>query len=215
MLENVPLFAGLSRDELLAVSRVAVKKSYPKHTIVINAGDTTDSVYIINSGKVKVLIGDDTGREIILAMLGQGEFFGEMSLIDDQPRSATVVTMETSEFTIISKGDFNQCLLNNPPITTHILQGLARRLREADKKIESLALLDVYGRVARTLLQLADKDNGNMVVKEKLSQKDIANMIGASREMVSRILKDLVIGGYVKMDGKRITLMKEKLPRCW
>ncbi len=211
MLQNVPLFASLSSAERRTLARAVAIRSYPKNSVILNEGERSDSIYVIDSGKVKVLMRDEEGKEVILSILKEGDYFGELALIDELPRSASVVAMEPSEMTVLSKADFLQCVANNPGIAMTVMRGLAQRLREADLKIESLALMDVYGRVARTLLQLAEPENGRLVIKEKLSQREIANMIGASREMVSRILKDLAHDGYILIEGKRIVL-NEKLP---
>lgn len=211
MLQNVPLFASLSSAERRTLARAVAIRSYPKNSVILNEGERSDSIYVIDSGKVKVLMRDEEGKEVILSILKEGDYFGELALIDELPRSASVVAMESSEMTVLSKADFLQCVANNPGIAMTVMRGLAQRLREADIKIESLALMDVYGRVARTLLQLAEPENGRLVIKEKLSQREIANMIGASREMVSRILKDLAHDGYILIEGKRIVL-NEKLP---
>lgn len=206
ILRNVPLFAGLDDGEIAKLAAVAVVSVTPKHAVVIQEGDKSDSIYLINSGKVKVLISDAEGHEIILSILGPGDYFGEMSLIDSQPRSASIVSMEPVHFTVIAKSDFDRCLASNPNIASHIMVELVKRLRTANQKIEGLALMDVYGRVARTLLQLAELKDGEMVVNQKLSQQDIANMVGASREMVSRTLKDLALNGFIRLDGKRIVV---------
>jgi CRP/FNR family transcriptional regulator, cyclic AMP receptor protein len=211
MLKNIPLFTYLTEPDLEALTAEAVNKSFPKNTVIINEGEKSDSLYVILSGRVKVMMSGPDGREIILTMLGAGEFFGELSLFDSQPRSATVATMEPSQFSVISKGDFKRVMAKSPQMSDHVMQGLAQRLREADKKISSLALMDVYGRVARTLLQLAVKREGVLVVSDKLSQQDIANMVGASREMVNRILKELEGSGYIKVESKNI-IINDQLP---
>ena len=211
LLRNIPLFANLSDEDIAMISAEVTAKSFPKHTIIMSEGEKSDSMYVVVSGKVKVLISDEEGKEIILSILGPGEFFGEMALIDNQPRSATVITMEPSHFNVIAQADFMRVLTKNPSIAQTILRALAKRLREADRKISSLALLDVYGRVARTLLELATDHNGKRVVRQHLSQQEIANMVGASREMVNRILKDLATGGYITVESKNITI-NEPLP---
>jgi CRP/FNR family cyclic AMP-dependent transcriptional regulator len=213
-IKNIPLFSGLEENALSGILKLATKRSFPKNAIIINEGDETDSLYVINSGKVKIVLSDEDGKEIIISILGPGEFFGELALIDSEPRSACVITMDQSQFAIIHKHDFDDFLHNNPEVTTNLMRGLSRRLRAANKNIESLALMDVYGRVARTLLQFAKPDEGKLVIEEKLTQKDIANMIGASREMVSRIFKDLSTGGYITIDKGQITI-NEKLPAGW
>ena len=204
LLEKVPLFSGLQDEELTAMSRVAVARNFAKHTVILREGDKTDALYIVASGKVKVMLSAGGGKEVILAMLGKSELFGEMSLLDEQPRSADVVAMEPTQLLVIMKSDFINCLAHNPQMSFKIMQGLIQRLRNADRKIQSLALMDVYGRVARTLLELAKPEDGRLVVGEKLSQQDLADMIGASREMVSRILRDLTLSGHIRFEGKKI-----------
>lgn len=210
-LQNIPLFSGLSADELATVVAIANKRSYPKNTIIINEGDETDSLYLILSGKVKIVLSDEDGKEITISILEPNEYFGELSLIDEEPRSARVVSMEPCQFSIIHKSDFNQEMDNNPGLVRNLLKGMSKRLRMANKNIESLALMDVYGRVARTLLQFSVEEGDVRVIRERLTQKDIANMVGASREMVSRIFKDLTTGGYITIDSGMITI-NDKLP---
>jgi len=213
MLKDIPLFATLTDKEIEDISRVALKKTFPKNTVLFTEGDTTDSLYIICSGKVKVTINDSDGKEIILSMLGQGEYFGEMALIDGEPRSACVMTKEPTELLIISKKDFMEIFSSNP-LAFSLLKGMIKRLRDANKKIESLALLDVYGRIARLLLQLAKRHDDRLVVEERLTHQEIASMIGSSREMVSIILKELTVGGYIDIDKKQISILKQ-LPYSW
>ena len=213
MLKNIPLFSSLTDSELTAIEKVAVKKTFPKNTILLSEGDSTDALYVICEGKVKVTIDDNEGKELILSILGTGEYFGEMALLDDEPRSASVTTKETTQLLIISKNDFMGFFSSNP-IALNLLKDLIKRLREANKKIESLGLLDVYGRVARILNQFAKSQEGKMVIEEKLTHQEIANMIGSSREMVSIILKELSNGGYITIDKKLITINK-KLPYSW
>jgi len=152
------------------------------------------------------MMSDSEGKEVILSILGPGEFFGEMGLIDDEPRSASVVTIEACELLSITKRDFKRCLAENFEMAMAVMRGLVKRLREADRKIGSLALLDVYGRVARLLLDMAENVNGEKIVTKRLPKQDIAKMIGASREMVSRVMKDLQTGGYIEMRGSNIVL---------
>ena len=213
MFKNIPLFSCLIDSELTAIEKVAVKKTFPKNTILLSEGDSTDALYVICEGKVKVTIDDNEGKELILSILGTGEYFGEMALLDDEPRSASVTTKETTQLLIISKNDFMGFFSSNP-IALNLLKDLIKRLREANKKIESLGLLDVYGRVSRILNQFAKSQEGKMVIEEKLTHQEIANMIGSSREMVSIILKELSNGGYITIDKKLITINK-KLPYSW
>ena len=194
--------------------RDAPRKTYPKNSIVITAGDVSDGLYLIEYGRVRVLISDDEGREVILTTLTAGDYFGEMALIDNEERSATIATVEETCFRIVSKQTFQQALANHTNLAFEMLVGLVKRLREADRKIESLALFDVYGRLARTLLQLAKEKNGRLVIENKPTHQDLANMIGSSREMVTRLLRDLVRGNYVSVEGDSFVL-NEKLPTRW
>jgi CRP/FNR family cyclic AMP-dependent transcriptional regulator len=211
-LKAVPFFTQLSDRELDLIRAVAAEKNYPKNAVVLTEGEMGDSLYMIQSGKVKVFIGDEEGRELILKILGPGAFFGEMSMIDKQPRSASVTTIEPSTFLVLSHSNFERCVEQAPHIGNMVMQCLAQRVREADRKIGTLALMDVYGRVASTLLELAVYQNGKLVVGEKLSQQDLANMVGASREMVNRILKDLSDRGFISIESKAITIINRELP---
>ena len=206
LLRNVPLFAAVPEGQLLLLTGVVGRKSFPRGTTIISAGDTNDFLYIIISGRLKVMMSDDEGREVILAILGANEFFGEMGLLDDSPRSASVVALEPCELLSLSKRDFKKCLLDNFELSMTVMRGLVKRLREADGKIGSLALMDVYGRVARLLLEMSEIVDGRKVVTKKLAKQDIAKMIGASREMVSRVMKDLQSGGVIEVRGSAIYL---------
>jgi CRP/FNR family transcriptional regulator, cyclic AMP receptor protein len=206
VLKTVPLFTTFPEDQLRMLTMVVTRKSAPRSTTIMAGGDPTDSLYIVLSGRLKVMMSDSEGKEVILSILGPGEFFGEMGLIDDEPRSATVITIEPCELLSIAKRDFKKALAENFDMTMAVMRGLVKRLREADRKIGSLALLDVYGRVARLLLDMAENVDGEKVVTKRLPKQDIAKMIGASREMVSRVMKDLQTGGYIEMRGSTIVL---------
>jgi len=206
VLRTVPLFAGFTEEQLRLLATAVNRRNVPRGTVVIVEGDPTDSLYIIISGRLKVMMSDAEGKEVILAMLGPGEYFGEMGLIDDSPRSATVMAVEPCELITLAKKDFKKFLSEHFEMAVTVMRGLVRRLRDADRKIGSLALLDVYGRVARLLIDMADTVNGQKIVTKRLPKQDIAKMIGASREMVSRVMKDLQTGGYIEMRGSSIVL---------
>jgi len=209
------LFSGLKENERQLIIQAAIKKVYAKNTIILSEGDTTDSLYMVCSGKVKVSIIDEYGKEIILAILGAGEYFGEMTaMVEGTSRSACVMTREPCELMILQKEDFRKIVKSNPDIVFSLLLKSMERLREANKKIESLALLDVYGRVARLFTKLGRPDNGVQVIDEKLTHQDIASMVGSSREMVSRVMKELTAGGYITVNHKTITI-NGKLPYSW
>jgi CRP/FNR family cyclic AMP-dependent transcriptional regulator len=204
VLKAVPLFSGFPEEQLRTLATVVGRKSVPRTTTIMGAGDPTDSLYIVLSGRLKVMMGDADGKEVILSILGPGEFFGEMGLIDDSPRSASVVTIEPCELLSIAKRDFKRCVEQNFEMAMAVMRGLVKRLRDADRKIGSLALLDVYGRVARLLIDMAENVDGQKIVTKRLPKQDIAKMIGASREMVSRVMKDLQMGGYIEVRGQSI-----------
>ncbi|VAW97414.1 cAMP-binding proteins - catabolite gene activator and regulatory subunit of cAMP-dependent protein kinases [hydrothermal vent metagenome] len=213
-IKSISLFEELPDEDLQAISELAVTRQYPKNTLVMCEGDRSDSLYIVLSGKVKVFLNDEEGKEVTLNIQGEGEYFGELAMLDNAPRSASVMTLEKTRLAVVSKSAFDECLECNPKIALTVIQGLARRLRELTENVRSLALMDVYGRVAHTLLDLAEEKDGKLVVTQRLTQRDIASMVGASREMVSRILRDLTVGGYITSKNKIITI-NERLPSAW
>ncbi|MBI3055627.1 MAG: Crp/Fnr family transcriptional regulator [Betaproteobacteria bacterium] len=204
-LKNIPLFRDLQKDDLDAIAQVAVVKSFPKNGVVITEGEFTRSLYVILSGKVKVYLDDKNGKELVLDVKGPGEYFGEM-VLDEGPRSASVVTTEPCRFAVISTTEFKNLLLKHPQLALHVLENLIHMVRGLNEHVRSLALLDVYGRVARMLLDLAVEQGGNHVIPEKLTQQEMASRVGASREMINRILRDLATGGYIRVEGKRIII---------
>ncbi|MEM7292279.1 MAG: cyclic nucleotide-binding domain-containing protein [Pseudomonadota bacterium] len=214
-LRTVPLFSSLTEEELTMMAQARQIRTYPANATIINDGDTTNALYIINKGKVKVCISNEQGREVVIAQLAEGEHFGEMSLIDEKPRSASIITRSACEISLIQKDDFHRMLASNPELSLAVMRGLSERLRKADRKIETLALMDVYGRIARALLDMAvECGDGRMVIEEKLTQSDLASMVGSSREMVNRILKGLTTGGYITRQEKQIYI-NTKLPPGW
>jgi CRP/FNR family cyclic AMP-dependent transcriptional regulator len=212
-LKNVPLFEGLPDTELRALAARTVTRSYARQAIIVNEGDESDSLYLILSGRVKVYLADEHGKELILAIKGPGQYFGEM-VLDDQPRSASVITLEPAQFAVLSRADFRAFLLRHPEVALALIQNLIRLARGLNQNVRNLAMLDVYGRVARILLELAVEQGGKLVIPEKMTQKDIAARVGASREMINRILRDLTTGGYVSMEAGRITINKAP-PARW
>ena len=208
-----PLFQGLQDDQLRALSDHAVAKTFPKNTIIINEGDETDSLYVIVSGRVKIFLSNENGKEIILTTEGPGEYFGEM-VLDEGPRSASVMTLEPCKFLVIPRADVQQFLSKHPDFAMHLVHKLIHRVRVLTENVKSLALQDVYGRFARMLHELATERDGKLVIEEKLTQQDMASRIGASREMISLIIKDLTTGGYVSVNRKKIVINK-KLPLEW
>ncbi len=214
-LENVDLFKGLSVDELDALRRASVAREFSKNAVVIHEGDVADSLYIIERGRVKVYCSDKNGKDFVLDILEDGDYFGELALLDDDKRSASVRAMESASFRVIYKHDFNTVLDAHPNIARTLTRNLTRRIRKLTNDVKALALQDVYGRVAKVLTSLAEKgDDGIGRIQEKLTQQDIADRVGASREMVARILKDLTIGEYIAIESRQILLLKH-LPESY
>lgn len=205
-----PLLADSAKNEFDLLFKGGQKKNYKKNVVVISEGESSSSFYLVKSGRVKVFLDDEQGKEIVLSVLGPGEYFGEMSLIDDEARSAGVTTLEDCALVVISRENFRKALLDNPDLSFQIMLGLSKKLRAATKKIGSLALMDVYGRVANTLLGLASEQDGTLVVEQRLTHQEIANMVGASREMVTRIFGDLLADGYISYDHKKRIVLNEK-----
>jgi CRP/FNR family cyclic AMP-dependent transcriptional regulator len=207
-LKAVPLFAALAEEQLATLARCMTVHTFPRSTFVLRAGEKADDLYVMLSGRAKVLMLNEEGHEIILAVIGAGEFFGEMGLLDDHPRSASVQALERCELIRVSKLDFMRCLLGNVEFGMGLILGLVRRLRAAERQIESLALMDVYGRVVRVLLDLAETIDGVRVIRKAPAKQEIARMIGASREMVSHVMTDLRNAGHICVDKRRIVLLE-------
>jgi len=207
------LGSPLREDVLKAIAASGVVRSYPKQTVLIAEGDVGDSLYIILAGRVKVYASSAAGREVVLNFHGAGEYVGEMSL-DGAPRSASVITMEPTTCAIVNRAQFRDFLAANPDFAQHLIHTLIRRARTATENVKSLALSDVYGRLVRLLNALAVEHGGRQVVQERLTQQDIADRVGASRDMIGKLMKDLVGGGYLVVEDRQITIVK-KLPPGW
>jgi len=205
-LRAVPLFSGVPDEQLELVARVAVRRKFPKHRTVVFAGDKTSALYVIVSGSAKVLSRDSEGREVILAFLSQGECFGEMGLIDGEPRSADVVVVDPCELLEISREDLVKAFKQSSDLSLNIMKSLVTRLRQANWKIEGLALMDVYGRVAKNLFDLSEVVGGVRIIRHKVTKQDMAKLVGASREMVTRVMKDLERSGYIRIDDGNIVI---------
>ncbi len=210
LLKTVPLFSSFSDQQLSILASSLQRRSYPRGAAILRAGEETDALFIILAGRVKVLIPDEEGREIILAMMEAQEFVGEMGLLDGLPSSATVEAVEPCEMLRLPRAAFMSCMESNGDMATLVLRNLVKRLRDADRKIESLALIDVYGRVARLITDMAEEVDGNWVVPRAPAKQEIARMIGASREMVSRVFKDLQEKGLIRTDKRKIIVLDRK-----
>jgi CRP/FNR family cyclic AMP-dependent transcriptional regulator len=214
MTSEFPIFPELSQDDLRFVADYGVSRTYAKNTILVSEGDPSDLFYIILSGKVKVYLSDEKGKEVLLNIQGPGEYFGELALIDEAPRSASIMTLESCQMAVVSRAGFERCLEEHPSFALGLIRILVRRIRSLTEQVRGLALLDVYGRVANSLLHMATEQEGKLVIDQRLTQQEIANMVGASREMVSRIMKDLSTGGYIRIEDKRIVISR-KFPTSW
>ncbi len=189
-------------------------RTYPKNTVFITEGDSSDSVFVILTGKVKVFIADTEGHEMILDIQGPGEYVGEMAL-DGNPRSASVMTLESTAFAVVARDPIREAIRRDPDFALDIIAKIIDRARLATNSVKDLALLDVYGRVARLLLTLAvEQEDGKLMIPEKLTQQEISERVGASRDMVSRIFRDLTAGGYISVENRIITINK-KPPARW
>lgn len=199
LLRRVPLFSMLSDEQLQALATAVVKRRVKRGERVVTQGQKSDALSIILSGRARVLMTDTgNGREVILATLQTGDYFGEMSLIDNDVHSASVEAETQTDVLELARNEFLRSLADSAPMAYGIMRGLVQRLRHADRKIGSLALMSVYGRVANVLLDAAKIDPaGDMTIRDKLSRQDIAKMVGASREMVSRVMKDFEEQGFV------------------
>ena len=212
LIRRVPLFALLTASQAEAVADAVIKQRFKRGEIIVEQGEKSNTLFIILTGRVRVVTSDKRGREVILATLQPGDYIGEMSLIDNEPHSATVRAEVQTDMLTLGRAEFARCLPENSSMAYAIMKGLVQRLRQADRKIESLALMDVYGRVARSLLEFAlpDKD-GLLTIRERISRQDIAKMVGASREMVSRVMKDLEDRGFIETRADGSMLIKDRL----
>ncbi len=205
VLRKVPLFSDLSEAELARFADVTREREYPKNSVILFEDDPGDALYIVSAGQVKVVLIGEDGREVILSVLGDGDFFGDMALIDDEPRSAHVIAMRDSQLLVLRRDDFQAQLVAQPKISLKLLRVLVQRLRRADEKIGGLVLLDVNGRVARVLLDMADEGGGPKITR-RLTHHTIAQMIGSSRETVSRAMRELVDRGLIEITRREISI---------
>jgi len=213
LLRTVPLFSELSDDAISSLSRLAARRRYPRDTVVFFENEEGDCLFMILEGRIKVTILGDDGREIILTMLGPGDLFGEMALLDNEPRSATAIAVEESELLLLQRSDFQAVVGDNPGISIALIKVLTARLRRANQQISTLALLDVYGRVARVILDMAREEGRRLkdgrIAFRRATHQEIANRIGTTRETVTRMLKDLERQGLVRIEGREIVLQQD------
>ncbi len=212
MLNAIPMFGNLNSAQLARISAHAAERAVHKGEIILRQGDIADSCFVILCGQMKVYSTDaaDPNREVIFKTLSPGDFFGELPMFDQEPRCANVAAMENGRLQVLSYKAFLRAIEESPEISRRVMETMAKRLRHADRKIGALALTDISSRVSRTLLELAILSNGKRVVGAPFTQKDLAGMVGASREMVNRTLQDLAQEGYIDVQRKQITILDEQ-----
>jgi len=203
----------LKDETLRSIAASGVIRTFPRNTVLINEGDVGDALYVLLSGRVKVYSSNEAGREFVIDFHGPGEYVGEMSL-DGAPRSASVMTVEPTTCAVVNRAQFRDFVLAHPDFAMHLIERLIHRVRVTTGNLKSLALSDVYGRLVRLLNALARDLDGKLVVPEKLTQQDIADRVGASRDMIGKLMKDLIAGGYLAVEERTITIVK-KLPTGW
>ena len=212
LIRRVPLFSMLTPAQGESVAAAVVKRRYKRGESIVEQGKQSNALSIILTGRARVIATDARGREVILATMRPGDYIGEMSLIDNEPHSATVLAEIQTDVLMLGRAEFARCLPENGSMAYAVMNGLVQRLRHADRKIESLALMDVYGRVARALLEFSVTDtDGNVVIRDKVSRQDLAKMVGASREMVSRVMKDIEERGFIETRSDGSMLVRERL----
>lgn len=203
----------LSEAELQAIAAHGMERAYAKNVIVVAEGDSTDSLFVILAGRVRIYASDQDGHEVVFGTQGPGEYFGEM-VLDGGVRSASVITLEKSRFLVVPKPQLRALIAANPEFALNMMRKLISRVRTLTASVKSLALMDVYGRVAHLLLEMAEQKDDALVIDERLTQQELASRVGASREMVGRILKDLSDGGYLSLQRNRIVINRRP-PEHW
>ncbi len=212
LIRRVPLFSMLTATQAEGVAMAVVKRRFKRGEMIVEQNKKSNALFILLTGRARVVTADARGREVILAMLSPGDHLGEMSLIDNEPHSASVRCEVQTDVLMLGRAEFARCLPENTSMAYAVMKGLVQRLRHADRKIESLALMDVYGRVARCLLEAAHRNElGEVTIKDKVSRQDLAKMVGASREMVSRVMKDLEQRGFIETQTDGSLIIRERL----
>ena len=210
LLRTVPIFSELSEVDIQALARLTTRRRYPKDTVVFFENEQGDTLFMILEGRVRVTILGDDGREVILSVLSPGDFFGEIALLDNEPRSATAIAAEDSELLLLQRNEFQGAMSENPSISGALIRVLTARLRRANHQISTLALLDVYGRVARVILDIAREEGRRLkdgrIAFRRATHQELANRIGTTRETVTRMLKDLERQGLITVDGREVVL---------
>jgi CRP/FNR family cyclic AMP-dependent transcriptional regulator len=213
VLASIPLFSGLDATAREVVERHSALRSVRRNTVVIQKGDESGVLYVVISGRLKVSVADEQGKEVILNTLGSGDYFGELAILGDMPRTATVVSLEDSNLLTLSRTAFLELVREQPDVALAVIRNLTARVAQLTEQVGRLALGDVYSRI-RDLLNAQAFEEDGLLVTARFTQSEIAQMVGSSREMVSRIFKDLREGGYIRLDDRRVVILR-KLPTRW
>ncbi|NOS73916.1 MAG: Crp/Fnr family transcriptional regulator [Methyloglobulus sp.] len=213
-LKKIPFLSDLSDEALIALAEKAKPAKFPKQATIIMEGDETSSLYIMLSGKVRVFSSDDKSKEITLLIQEPGSYFGELALLTDEPRSASVVTLETTTCGVISKSDFINWLRIHPDVAIALLGVLSKKIRQLTDKVRLMALSNVYERTVKALQAMVVVEGNVSIIHNRPTQQDLASMVGASREMVNKIMHELTKGGYIEVQDKALIINK-KLPSSW
>jgi CRP/FNR family cyclic AMP-dependent transcriptional regulator len=215
MTSSVPPFdERLPAPLLEAIAQRAPTRRYPAHAVLINEGDSGDTLYIVLQGRVKAFTSGDNGRDLVLGEFGPGDYLGELAL-DGAPRSVSVMTLEPATCALVPGGELRAFLAQHPDFALHLTTKLIHTVRRLTEQVKGLALQDVYGRIVRLLTELSQPEGEARVLRRKLTQQDIAERVGASREMVNRIMKELAAGGYVVPREDKLLVIRKKLPPAW
>lgn len=214
ILKNVSLFSCLSEHEMEILEKISIEKTYKKNTMIMTEGDKSNSLYVVLSGKAQAVSIDQAGKEIVLNVFGQGDYFGEMSFIDHEPRCASIKTKEDARLLIVAGDRFREILLSNPNFMFMIMKGLLQKIRTATRQIETLAFRNAYERVVHLLTEVSKPHGDKRIIDEKLTQQSVAERIGISREVVNRIMKELSEGGFITKQESCITIHKD-FPDKW
>jgi len=208
MQHNLIPFLNLDENALKEMIPQGVVRTFPKGSIIIHAGDISDSLYVILSGRVKVFLSDEGGKEFILSTISPGDYFGEVAL-DGGPRTASIMALEACRFFIIPKFEVRELIKHKPDFAHDLIARLIRKLRNLTGSVHNLALMSVYCRLLKLIEEQAVQREDGRLTTERLTQQEIAARIGASREMVSRIITDLANCGYISVENKRIIVHKQ------
>ena len=213
-LKKIPFLSKLPDEALNALAAKVKSVKFPKQVTIILEGDESSSLYIILSGKVRVFSSDEKSKEVTLLIQESGSYFGELALLGDVPRSASVETLENTVCGIISKDNFKYWLVSHPDVAIELLCDLSEKVRHLTEKVKHMALSNVYERTIKVLQDMANKEGDVFVIHNKPTQQELANMVGSSREMINKIFKELTKGGYVVIKDKTLSIEK-KLPASW